>query len=330
VSGTPEVSVVIPTHNRWGILSTAALAAALAQENVDHEIVVVDDGSTDETADRLARLESHHVRTVRHERAQGVARARNAGIAAASGRWIAFLDDDDLWAPTKLRAQIDAAEVAGAVFAYAGGAGLDGRHRFLFAVPPPDPATVTRELLRWNVIWCGCSNVLARADVVRELGGFDEELVQLADWDLWIRLALAGPAAATPEILVGYVMHEGSMLLTDRADVFPELDHLVAKHGEASTRYGVAFDRALFSRWVARGHRRAGRRALAARTFTRGAIAHRDPGSLIRAAGSFFPERVVDASRRLAAVERRSRLTKEYPPEPAWIARFRPSTPGAT
>ncbi|MGH3134034.1 MAG: glycosyltransferase family 2 protein [Gaiellaceae bacterium] len=318
-----DVSVVIPTRSRWQLLSTAALPAALGQEGVDHEVIVVDDGSDDETPERLAEIDDPRLRALRNESSLGVAAARNAGIGAARGRWVSFLDDDDLWSPRKLRAQLDAAAAAHAVFAYAAGGGLDSGRRFLFAVEPPDPETVTRQLLRWNVIWCGCSNVMARTDLVRDLGGFDERLLQLADWDLWIRLALAGPAAAAPEILVGYVMHEASMLLTDRRDVFPEMEYLAQKHRAASERYGVDFDRALFTRWVARGHRRAGRRWEAARTYLRGVRRHGDVGAIPRALGSLAPETLVELSRRVAATERRSTLRKLAVDEPDWVARFR-------
>jgi glycosyltransferase involved in cell wall biosynthesis len=318
-----DVSVVIPTKGRWHLLSAAALPSALEQRGVRHEVIVVDDGSTDETPERLAAIHDPRLVVVRHDVSRGVARARNAGIAAARGRWVSFLDDDDLWAPEKLAAQLEAAQGVDATFAYAGGGGLDASHRFLFAVAPPDPATVRDALLRWNVIWCGCSNVVARADVVRALGGFDENLFQLADWDLWIRLALAGRAAAAPEILVGYVMHEESMLLTDRRDVFPEIEYLAEKHRAAHEAYGIELDRALFSRWVARGHRRAGRRMRAARTYATGAVRHRDPGALVRAAAAFLPEHAIDASRQVAGVERRSSLQKLSVPEPPWVARFR-------
>lgn len=323
--GEIVVSVVIPTRNRWSLLSSAALPSALEQEGVRHEVVVVDDGSEDETAERLAEMEDDRLRVVHNEPARGVSSARNAGIDVARGRWVSFLDDDDLWSPRKLSAQLAAAERADAVFAYAAGAGLDAERRFLFAVPPPDPGTIAPALLRWNVIWGGCSNVVARTDLVRELGGFDERLFQLSDWDLWIRLALAGPAAAVPDVLVGYVMHEGSMLLTDRRDVFPEFEYLVEKHGSASEARGVQFDSALFARWVAHGHRLAGRRSTAARTYLRGARRHGDLGAIPRALGAFAPERVVQAGRRLAATERRSGFTKLSGPEPEWIARFRRS-----
>jgi len=320
---TPEVSVVIPTRSRWHLLSTAALPSALEQEDVDVEVIVVDDGSQDETPARLADLGDTRVRVIRHESSRGVAAARNAGILAARGRWVSFLDDDDLWSPRKLRSQIDSADGVDAVFAYSAGGGLDAARTFLFAVPPPDPATVTQQLLRWNVIWCGCSNVLARSDVIAALRGFDERLAQLADWDLWIRLTLAGRAAATSEVLVGYVMHDESMLLTDRREVFPEMDYLVGKHGDAARAHGVELDRALFTRWVARGHRLAGRRTQAARTYLRGAWRYRDLGAIPRAVLSLAPERLVDVSRALGGVERRSSLKKERVPEPEWVARFR-------
>jgi glycosyltransferase involved in cell wall biosynthesis len=319
----PEVSVVIPTRSRWHLLSTAALPSAREQENVDVEVIVVDDGSQDETPARLAELDDPRVRVIRHESSRGVAVARNAGIEAARGRWVSFLDDDDVWSPRKLRAQVDSADAAGAVFAYSSGGALDASRNFLFAVAAPNPATVTESLLQWNVIWCGCSNVLARSDVVAELGGFDEQLVQLADWDLWIRLALAGSAAATSDVLVGYVMHDESMLLTDRREVFPEMDYLVAKHGDAARAHGVRLDEALFARWVARGHRRAGRRSQAARTYLRGARRYRDFGAVPRALLSFAPERIVDVSRWMGGVERRSALKKQRVPEPDWVARFR-------
>jgi glycosyltransferase involved in cell wall biosynthesis len=318
-----DVSVVIPTKGRWHLLSSAALPSALEQRGVRHEVIVVDDGSTDETPERLESIDDPRLVVVRHDVSRGVARARNTGIEAARGRWVSFLDDDDLWAPEKLAAQLQAAQAVDATFAYAGGGGLDASHRFLFGVAPPDPETVRDALLRWNVIWCGCSNVLARSDVVAELGGFDEQLGQLADWDLWIRLALAGGAAATSEVLVGYVMHDESMLLTDRREVFPEMDYLVGKHGDAARAHGVELDRALFTRWVARGHRLAGRRTQAARTYLRGAWRYRDLGAIPRAVLSLAPERLVDVSRALGGVERRSSLKKERVPEPEWVARFR-------
>jgi glycosyltransferase involved in cell wall biosynthesis len=319
----PDVTVVVPTRDRWPLLSTAALPSALGQEGVDLEVIVVDDGAADETPELLRALADPRLRVLRHPSPRGVAPARNAGIEEARGKWVAFLDDDDLWSPHKLRRQLDAARGETA-FVYTGAAWLDERRRFLYGLRPADPGGLARELLRWNVIWAGGSNVVARADVLRQVGGFDERLFQLADWDLWIRLALAGPAAAEPELLVGYVMQPASMLLTDRRPVFRELDYLVTKHRRAAERLAVAADRARFARWVARGHLRAGRRLTAARTYAAGAVRYRDPASIGRAAAALFGEGGLTRARALAGPARDddSRWRVEGA-EPDWIALYR-------
>src|SRR5436190_21061432 len=94
----PEVSVVIPTRDRWDLLRTT-LGGALGQRRVSHEVIVVDDGSADETPTRLAEVSDPRLRTVRLGRSMGAAAARNRGLAEARGDWVAFLDDDDVWAP---------------------------------------------------------------------------------------------------------------------------------------------------------------------------------------------------------------------------------------
>jgi glycosyltransferase involved in cell wall biosynthesis len=322
VASAPEVTVVVPTHSRWDLLSTAALPASLGQEDVDLEVVVVDDGSTDATAEGLAGIDDPRLRVVRHERARGVAQARNAGIVAARGEWIALLDDDDLWAPWKLRAQLDAAAAEGAVFAYGGAAALDEDRTWVYSLPPADPGTLERVLLQRNVLWGGCSNVLVRADVVRRLGGFDERLFQLTDWDLWIRLSQAGSAAACSEVLVGCIEHRRSMLLTTEEPVFAELEYLEEKHRAARTAARVALDRRIFSRWVALGHRRAGRRGRAASTYVQSAFRNRDVGSLGRALVAPLGERPAGWLRTLA----RGRSRPASPDglgEPEWLALYR-------
>src|SRR5437773_12542953 len=99
------VSVVVPTRNRPRMLATC-LRARLAQVDVDCEVIVVDDGSSPPVS---ARTDAH-VKLIRHATPQGASAARNSGIAASRGEWVAFCDDDDLWAPDKLSAQLDAAD----------------------------------------------------------------------------------------------------------------------------------------------------------------------------------------------------------------------------
>ena len=141
---------------------------------------------------RCASRGSHIGRDV----AGGAAAARNDGIDAARGEWIAFLDDDDAWAPRKLRVQLDAVRSAGADFAYAAVVTVDDRGRALYTSAPPAPERLAADMIAKSGIPAGSSNVLVRTELVRRLGGFDEQLANLDDWDLWIRLASAGVAVA--------------------------------------------------------------------------------------------------------------------------------------
>ena len=139
--------MVVPTHNRWNHLRRAALPAALGQREVELELIVVDDGSADETPRGLAEVADPRLRVLRNDVAQGVAGARNRGVAAASAPWVAFLDDDDLWSPWKLRRQLDAVgAVEGAGFAYAAAVFLDGAGAPLRPDPAPPAETVARAL----------------------------------------------------------------------------------------------------------------------------------------------------------------------------------------
>jgi glycosyltransferase involved in cell wall biosynthesis len=268
---TPAVSVVIPTHNRWPILQRT-LRGALRQVDVEVEVIVVDDRSTDGTAEGLSALADARVTVLRNERQINVAAVRNLGIAQASARWTAFLDDDDLWAPHKLREQLAAAARRDAVFVYGAAIRVDEKVRVLYDdTQPPDPDRVARGLLRTNPIPGGCSNPLGRTDVLRSVGGFDDRLHQLSDWDLWIRLAAAGPSARCEEVLVAYVIHPGNMILGDNTGLEAEFERLVAKHGARARECGQHFNGLEFQRWIASGTWRAGRKRDAVRSYLNGA-----------------------------------------------------------
>ena len=103
-----NVSVVVPTRNRRTLLSKA-LRSVLRQQGVELEAIVVDEASTDDTVDEVTALGDPRVRLIRHDTPRGVSAARTEGAATARCDWLAFLDDDDLWAPDKLASQIQAA-----------------------------------------------------------------------------------------------------------------------------------------------------------------------------------------------------------------------------
>jgi glycosyltransferase involved in cell wall biosynthesis len=258
---------------------------ALGQRDVDLEVVVVDDGSTDDSQAVLESVGDPRLEVLRNDSSRGVAAARNRGIQAAKGDWIAFLDDDDLWSPDKLRLQLDRAARTGAGFVYSGALRLREPDIVLGIDAAPPPEDFLRQILATNLLPSGPSNVVASADLVRRLGGFDEVLAFAADWDLWIRLASQTPAAACPQLLVGYVEHADNMSVSVGDAAMSEFRYLVAKHRPASEAAGVRLDAARFSRGIAYGHLRAGRRLRAARTYLRGA-AGGNLGDLTRAAAA--------------------------------------------
>lgn len=210
---SPDVTVVIPTHNRRARLPLT-LRTALYQRAVDLEIVVVDDGSSDGTSEYLARHRDPRVRFVRHDVARGLSASRNAGIETARGRWIAFLDDDDLWAPDKLQSQLAAlSRVPESRWSAVGAVAVDGSLQILRCTRPPASGLLRGDFKAQNVIPGGGSGVLASTEVVREVGGFDTRFTFVEDLDLWIRLAERAPIASVDRPLVAYVVHGTNLTL---------------------------------------------------------------------------------------------------------------------
>jgi hypothetical protein len=210
------------------------------------------------------------------------------------GVWIAFLDDDDLWSPRKLRVQLNASGPR-AQFVYGSMVAVDTSGNVLETVPTPPPAEVRQLLRRHNVLRCP-SSVMARTEFVRKIGGLDESLNELTDWDFFIRLADAGRCAACEEVVVGYLVHPQNRRLRQDSDVETEFRYLAAKH-----QHGLPLERAGFARWVAMGHLRAGRKRAALSTYLRSAVRDRDPGNAVRAGVAIFGEGPFRARRRLSA-----------------------------
>jgi glycosyltransferase involved in cell wall biosynthesis len=203
--------VIIPTHNRR-VLLARTLHSVLNQQDVDLAVVVVDDGGSDGTEAAVAGLKNPRVSVVRHPSPRGVSSARNSGIARAETPWLAFVDDDDLWAPTKLRSQLDALrDEPAAGWSCAGAVQIDGRCRVSGWQAPPTTPEVADQLLSQNVVPGGGSGVVASRELTLSVGGFDEALSNLADWDFYVRLALQSPLAAVDRPHVGYFIHVQGM-----------------------------------------------------------------------------------------------------------------------
>jgi glycosyltransferase involved in cell wall biosynthesis len=275
----PEITAVVPTHNRRDLLQLT-LRTVLGQRAVDLEVVVVDDGSTDDTAQMVAGLGDRRVRLVRHDTAQGVSAARNRGIAEAGGSWVAFLDDDDLWAPDKLTRQLQAARRSGRDWVYAGEVSIDQHLRILHGGPPIPPEQVVERLGRHNAVPAGASNVVVHADVLARAGLFDTGLRNNEDWDLWIRLARLGPPAWVCHPLTAYRMHPAS-------NAFADAGRMLAEAAVIADRYGIPVDRAAQYRRAAWTCLRAGRRRQALRYYA-GAVRAGDVRSAARAVAALL------------------------------------------
>jgi glycosyltransferase involved in cell wall biosynthesis len=195
------VSAVIPNYN-YGALLAGAIDSVLSQTYSPVECIVVDDGSTDDTGAVLASYDGR-IRIIRQDR-RGPAAARNAGIRAARGEYIALLDADDWWEPEKIAVQIRCLErrpELGAVGCRV--RRLDAEGHVLDDLPPSTAHSRCQDNVRalaLRRLWMGgsCSGVLARRAVFDAIGGFDEELRAAEDWDMWLRLAASFPVMNAP------------------------------------------------------------------------------------------------------------------------------------
>jgi glycosyltransferase involved in cell wall biosynthesis len=319
------VTVVIPTRNRWPLLRRA-IQSVLAQEGVDVEIVIVDDGSDEPAPASLRALLRGHGEIVHLEPPSGVSRARNAGLARATSRWTAFLDDDDFWAPTKLRKQLHAAVRRDAAFAYSGVITLVGRRPLDVYLPPQ--GELIPELLRRNVI--PVSSLVARTETLQALRGFDERLAYLADWDVCIRLAEKGRAAAVFEPLVAYSLHPDNMASRESVEALQnELEYMADKHRAFLGAAGVILPKDAVVREFmgskrvsallrARQMLNAGHRRAAAREYVRSARHFGTRRDVIRAAAALAAGR-----RGEAAVARLRELRAGNDARLLWLEPFR-------
>ncbi|MGP0111078.1 MAG: glycosyltransferase family 2 protein [Acidimicrobiales bacterium] len=191
----------MPTRNRSRTLRQT-LHSVLGQQDVELAVVVVDDASTDETPEMVHNLSG--IRLIRHDRPTEQRIARNHGASTASTPWVAFCDDDDLWAPTKLRRQLDTAAASGATWCTASALHVDEELAPIGGERLSDPQDLTRHLLHRNIVPGGGSGVLVQRALFDQVGGFDDSARFVEDWDLWNRLFQHGRVACVDELLVAY------------------------------------------------------------------------------------------------------------------------------
>lgn len=265
MSASPKISVVIPCFNAERYIA-AAIRSALVQDWPDLEVVVVDDGSSDRSAE-LVRDTFPEVKVVLQAN-QGVAVARNSGIACAQGDWIAFLDADDIWLPGKLQAQMDLLTCTpGARMSYT------AWDVWTSTEPLPTPEYLlalkgrSGELAHWSgasgwvypqllldcVVWT--STVLAERSVFSQIGQFDPSLRIGEDYDLWLRASRVTPIMRVSRPYALYRMHPNSITRSVPGENYRGLviSHALARWGYSSPDGGSArksdVDRVLAKTW---------------------------------------------------------------------------------
>jgi glycosyltransferase involved in cell wall biosynthesis len=221
----PRVSVVIPTYNRAELLQQA-IDSVLAQTFADFEVIVVDDASTDETGAVATAIDDDRIRYIRHEQNRHGAAARNTGIEAARGEYVAFLDDDDEWYPEKLAKQVAVMEdsPADVALVYCWAEVYDGDERI--NVRRPDLAgDIFEQTLTGNPIGA-TSTLLLRTDALVDIGGFDESLHRGQDSDLIRRVSHRYAVDFAAAVLVKYRwQHDGEQITdTDDENLYHSVD----------------------------------------------------------------------------------------------------------
>ncbi len=228
MAAVPLVSVVIPTYNRAATLAVA-IRSVLGQTEQDFEVIVADDASTEDNESVVASFRDSRVKYVRRSLNGGDAAARNDGIRHSRGRYVAFLDDDDQWFPEKLSCQLAEFDREGP------GVGLvyTARETFFAATGRSKALAAGGDVeaqLRWFRITT--STVMVPRETIERVGLFDERILYCSDYDMWIRIFLAGyRLVGVDRPLIRYFVH-GNALSGNPHKIIAGEETILRKHAD--------------------------------------------------------------------------------------------------
>jgi glycosyltransferase involved in cell wall biosynthesis len=242
-----DVSVIIPAFNAANTI-IRAIDSVRSQNMGSLEVIIIDDGSIDGTPDVvLSNIRAgENIQLVRMAKNSGVSAARNAGIRVAKGKFLAFLDADDIWLPEKLRKQIAVIERDSSITLVScnsqliAESGLPVKEGHLNR-PPVEGDDAWKTLLTYNFL--PTPTVLTLTSLVKEIGGFDEKLAVGEDLDLWIKLGLRGKIVVLKEILTNYYDSAGSLMKRHGGQtseiVVPMLEKHIAEQRKKLTTFEI-------------------------------------------------------------------------------------------
>ena len=210
----PSVSIIIPTYNRRDLISET-IQSVLAQTFKDFEILVIDNGSSDDTSQVIKKINDPRVHYYWQEPTGGPAHPRNRGLRMSKGKWVCFLDSDDLWVPDKLESQLLLCEkrpdlkwvyAKTAWFDHETGKEMDVYNNFEYY-----EGDICDKLIMNNFI--ASPTPLIKRSVFDEVGEFNEKNTFFAreDWELWLRIASKYPIGFVPKVLSKYRIHPGAI-----------------------------------------------------------------------------------------------------------------------
>lgn len=232
-----KISVVLPTYNSLNYLPDA-VNSVIHQTYTDWELIIVNDGSSDNTDEWVSQQSDPRIILISQEN-QGKSAARNTGIERATSEYIAFLDADDYWEPTKLEKQIQCIETKpeiGLVYTWTALADEHcqptGR-----VISSHAEGQIWKEIVQTNIVACG-STPLIRRECFETVGGFAAGLPLAQDWDMWIRIAARYPFAAVKEPLVRYRQHGKNT--SKNLEMMQKCNTLVLERAFASTSTDVS------------------------------------------------------------------------------------------
>ncbi len=244
----PAISVVIPTYRHaHSVLET--LESVFAQTLTNYEVIVVNDGSPDETAQLLAPLVTSGQIRYFEQINKGPAAARNRGLVEARGEFIAFLDDDDLWPQNKLQWQWEYLSKNADVILIGGCCDLlypDGTHGENVVL---STGNITVQTISRGSPFFSPGQTLIRRDVLTAVGGFDTAIWGADDMDLWFRLALRGKLVAETRLALHYRIHEANAS-RDVIKMYTNLFRMVRRHIRMVNRSDRKKIEAQYLRWL--------------------------------------------------------------------------------
>jgi len=206
----PKVSVVIPCYNGQRFIKES-IESVISQTYRELEIIVVDDGSTDQTAKIVVSIGDSRIKCLYTEN-KGVSSARNYGIKNSSGEFIALLDYDDLWLPGKIEEQVREIERSPDIaLVYSLFYVIDSLGKTIVQSSMVNSKDILEDLLVIGNVIGPPSGTLIRNKIFNDIGGFDPKISTAADWDLWIRIAFGYRVVLLPEYLFKYRVHGNNM-----------------------------------------------------------------------------------------------------------------------